>query len=122
MSADVTFGQLAHLAKAKGWTAPYLAERFRGEVEHPSEFFHRVMDPRYAGVALPYRPVLEFYFKNVGRAAGSRSCACGCGRPVSGRKKLATGYCRVKMARLRAQPTRSTAEVGVITVRGLNGA
>ncbi len=109
----VTLGQFARLAAAKGWTAPYLAERFRGKVEHPSEFFHRVMDRRYASVALPYRPVLEFYFENMEPAGGTGErtlCACGCGRPLFGRKKLATGYCRVKMSRKRSATGKSGSE------------
>lgn len=109
-SAAITYGQFARLAKAKGWSPAYLAERFRGKIETPSEFFHRVLDTRNAGIAIAYQSVIQFYFENVGPAAGvseRKTCACGCDRPLTGRKKLATGYCRVKMARHRSATRKS---------------
>ncbi len=130
-AAFVTFAQFAHLAKSKGWTAPYLAERFRGKIENPSAFFQRIMDPRATGCAISYRSVLQFYFENVGPAAGvaeRKTCACGCGRPLTGRKKLATGYCRVKMSRARSvtrksgvQKARETESFSVINPMGTVG-
>lgn len=115
----VTFGEYSALARRRGWTVQFLTEQFRGKIENPSDFFSRALDPRNAGCVVPYRSVLRFYLKNVEPAAGSgvaepRSCMCGCGRPVSGRKKLATGYCRVKMARQRAHSFRPSGQVGKI--------
>ena len=109
----LTFGQFAALAKAKRWSVQRLAEQFRGKIESPADFSHRLLDPRNADAAIPYRSVLEFYQRNAsgpGEKPEGRSCACGCDRPVSGRKKLATGYCRVKMARRRSVMGKSGAK------------
>ncbi len=115
------YGEFSRLAKAKGWTAAYLADRFRGKIESPSEFFHRVLDPRNAGREIPYQSVLDFYRENIDPAArasrGHKSCACGCGRPLFGRKKYATGYCRVKMCRKRSATRENGPEKATETKR-----
>jgi hypothetical protein len=40
---EVTFKDFATLARSRGHTAESLAERFRGKIEEPWEFFERVM-------------------------------------------------------------------------------
>ena len=40
---QVTFGDFAKLAKQRHWSAESLATMFRGKIDHPSEFFHRVL-------------------------------------------------------------------------------
>lgn len=124
----VTYGQFAALAKAQGWVAQFLAERFRGKIESPSEFFHRLIDPEKADCAIPYLSVLEFYLQKIATLAKDpkqKSCACGCGRPLFGRKKLATGYCRVKMSRKRSAAVKSgieksTADKALSVIKGAN--
>jgi hypothetical protein len=101
----VTYGQFAALAKAQGWTAQFLAEKFRGSLEKPAEFFHRVLDPKNGDLVIPYRSVMDFYRASVQSAAGDpavKRCACGCGRPLFGRKRSASGACRVRMHRRRS--------------------
>jgi hypothetical protein len=108
----LTYGEFSRLAKAKGWTAAYLAEQFRGKIESPTEFFHRVLDSRNAGCAIVYRSVIDFYLKKsaplpaAGDPARNR-CACGCDRPLFGRKKFATAYCRLKAYRRRSATGKS---------------
>lgn len=101
---EVTFGDFARLAKRRDWSPEFLAERFQDKIEKPSEFFHRVMEGRYANVVIPYRSVLSFYFTELKfqrEEAGTdeRLCACGCGIPVLPRKKWASETCRKKVQR-----------------------
>ena len=97
---SVTFKDFAKLAKQKGWSAQFLAEKFRGKIEGPSEFFHRCLsgDSAPDGV-VAYRSVIDFYLQQLNplvKDASARVCLCGCLRRVYGRKKYATGYCRKK--------------------------
>jgi hypothetical protein len=101
----ITFKDFATVAKKRGHTAESLAERFRGKIENPSEFFERVMTCRYHGedrssVVIPYGSVLEFYNEELHYFQDSnqkhRQCACGCGLPVFDRKKWALPSCRLK--------------------------
>ena len=46
---EVTFRDFAELAKRRGWTPQNLAEKFRGKIEEPSEFFHRVLSCKHKG-------------------------------------------------------------------------
>lgn len=106
----VTFGEFARLSRAKGWTQGYMAARFRGRIESPTEFFHRVLDPRNVSCAIAYRSILQFYFEKIAPSAaalGRKTCQCGCGRPLFGRKKLASGACRMKMSRARSVTPKS---------------
>jgi hypothetical protein len=55
---EVTLKDFAAVAK-RGLTVESLADRFRGKIENPSEFFERVMTCRYkgedrSGVVIPY--------------------------------------------------------------------
>ena len=56
--SEVTFSDFAKLARKRGLSPEYLAERFTGKIERPSEFFHRVFQGQYATVVIPYPSVL----------------------------------------------------------------
>lgn len=43
LTYGITFKEFASLAKRRGWTPEYLAQKFRGKIDGPSEFFHRVL-------------------------------------------------------------------------------
>jgi hypothetical protein len=103
----VTFKDFAKLAKQKGWSAEFLADKFRGKIEGPSEFFHRCLKCNPSpDVIVPYKSVIEFYFRELNpvvRDASVRVCVCGCLREVYGRKQYATAYCRKKACLRRSQ-------------------
>ncbi len=100
----VTFKDFAVLAKRRGWTPEFLAEEFRGKIEEPSEFFHRVLSCKYKGedrswVVIPYLSVLEFYNRELSPLIVEgevRLCECKCGRRVHGKKRYASAACRKK--------------------------
>jgi hypothetical protein len=120
MKAAVTFGEFDALARLRGWTAASLADRFRGKIEQPRDFFERVMRPRSgpgsadrSGTLIPYKSVMEFYHSELKplMAKGSfRACDCGCDKPLYGRKKLASAACRKRMERRRSQTPESSSE------------
>jgi len=63
----ITFKDFAAVARRRGHIVESLADRFRGKIENPSEFFERVMSCRHKGedrswVVIPYRSVIAFYF------------------------------------------------------------
>ncbi len=108
MKREVTFKDFATVAKKRGHTAESLADRFRGKIENPSDFFERIMSCRYKGedrswVVLPYRSVIEFYNEELHYFRDSnqkhRQCACGCGAPVFDRKKWASPACKKRIQR-----------------------
>lgn len=105
---EITFKDFATVARKRGHTAESLAERFRGKIENPSEFFERVMSRKYKGedrseVVVPYRSVIEFftdelhYFQHTNQKL--RQCACGCSQPVFDRKKWASPACKKQVQR-----------------------
>jgi hypothetical protein len=103
---EITFKVFAKLAIKRGHTAETLADRFRGKVEQPTEFFERVLTCRHkhedrSDVVIPYRSVIEFYSSELHYFADAnqkhRRCACGCGAPVFDRKKWASPACRQKI-------------------------
>jgi hypothetical protein len=99
---QITFKAFAGLAHQRLWTVQHLAERFRGRIENPTEFFTRVIEGKFPAILIPYRSVIEFYqFAIVGPQALSARpvCACGCGRIVFDQKKWATPGCRTKVQR-----------------------
>jgi len=105
---EITFKNFAVLARKRGHTVESLADRFRGKIENPSEFFERVMNCRYKGedrswVVIPYRSVIEFYNEERHYFHDSnqkhRQCACGCGAPVFDRKKWASPACKKRIQR-----------------------
>jgi hypothetical protein len=111
---EVTFKDFAIVARRRGHTAESLADRLRGKIENPSEFFERLMTCKYKGedrswVVIPYRSVIEFYNEELHYLRDSnqkhRQCACGCGLPVFDRKKWATPGCRQKVARQKGTDT-----------------
>jgi len=114
----VTFRDFAALAKRRGWTPEFLAEEFRGKIEEPSDFFHRVLSCKYKGedrswLVVPYRSVLEFYHKELSPliAEGNvRLCECKCGRRVHGRKSYASVACRKRMERRRSETPKRGSE------------
>lgn len=111
----ITYANFAKLAQRRGWTGAFLAERFRGKIEEPRAFFERVLACLSKGddlseVLLPYRSVIEFYQTELSLAVPggeTRSCDCGCGKPVYGRKKLASAACRKRMERRRSRSPQS---------------
>lgn len=111
----VTFKDFAELARRRGWTAASLAERFRGKIEQPREFFERVLrsdsgPADRSGGVIPYRGIIEFYqthLRSLMAEGHFRACACGCGKPVYGRKKLASAACRKRMERRRSRTPES---------------
>ncbi len=118
---EVTFKDFAALAKRRGWTPEFLAEEFRGKIEEPSDFFHRVLSCKYkgedrSGVVIPYRSVLEFYHKELSPliAEGNvRVCECKCGRRVHGRKSYASVACRKRMERRRSETPKRGSEKAI---------
>jgi hypothetical protein len=102
----ITFSDFAKLAKKKGWSAEFLAEKFKGQIERPSEFFHRCLSGSpSADVVIPYRSVIDFYHQEANplvKEPSTRLCLCGCMRRLYGRKKYATAYCRKKACLERA--------------------
>jgi hypothetical protein len=44
---EITFKDFAAVAKKRGHTVESLADRFRGKIENPSEFFERVMSSQH---------------------------------------------------------------------------
>jgi hypothetical protein len=105
---EVSFADFAKLAAKRGHSVESLASRFRGKIEHPSEFLERVMTCKYknkdhSGVLIPYGSVIEFYSQELHSVQESnvkhKRCACGCGQAVFDRKKWALPGCRQKIAR-----------------------
>jgi hypothetical protein len=101
----ITYRDFSALAGRRNWTPESLAEKFKGKIENPSEFFHRIMSGKYPNVIIPYRSVISFYGEHsqpqVYCAERQRVCACGCGEPVFDRKKWATPGCKKRIARQR---------------------
>lgn len=118
LAPAVTYADFATLARRRGWTAAFLANRFRGKIEEPRAFFERVLACRSKGEDLsksviPFRSVLEFYQRELPQAMPAettRSCECGCGKPVHGRKKLASAACRKRMERRRSRIVKNGSE------------
>jgi hypothetical protein len=99
---NITFGDFAALMDRKGWSAEFLAEKFRGKIEEPKAFIYRVLQKQNGEIVIPYRSVVEFYrqaFNGQGHQLWQRVCACGCGQPVWDRKKWASSGCKKKIAR-----------------------
>jgi hypothetical protein len=115
---EVTSRDFAELARRRGWSAAFLAEHFRGKIEEPREFFERAPRCKHKGedrsdAVVPYASVPDFYRRELSplMAEGSfRSCGCGCGKPVYGRKRLASSACRKRMERRRSQTLESGSE------------
>ena len=85
---EVSFRDFAALANRKGWTPEFLACEFRGKVDGPSEFFHRVLGGKHGDVAIPFHSVLDFYQKELSplmQDEAVRLCVCGCQRRAHGR-------------------------------------
>lgn len=114
----VTYADFAKLALRRGWTAAFLGEHFRGRIEEPRAFFERVLacssnGKDLSGSLIPFRSVLQFYQIELPRAMpaeGTGGCECGCGKPLHGRKKLASPACRKRMERWRSRIIKSGSE------------
>jgi hypothetical protein len=103
-SREVTFKDFASLAKRRGWTPQFLAERFKGKLESPGEFFHRVVETRSASLVISYRSVLDLYHAETSPLIAGQSirlCICGCGRtlPSFTKKLLWAPACRKRVSR-----------------------
>jgi len=104
LAGSVSYGDFAALAHARGWAPEFLAEKFRGVIEEPSAFFHRVLGGKLLDVVIPFGSVLRFYYAELSPlvAEGAvRVCRCGCGSRLYGRREYATGRCRVRALRQR---------------------
>jgi len=100
--AEVRFKEFAVFARRRGLSAEDLAERFRGRVERPGEFFHRVLAGSHPETLVPYQSVIDFFHAaNHGAlpCSRARSCACGCGSPAFDKKKWASPGCRTRARR-----------------------
>jgi hypothetical protein len=62
---QITFADFARLATRRHLTAEALAKRFRGLIENPSEFFHRVFEPKNAASIIPYRSAIAFHAQQM---------------------------------------------------------
>ena len=67
---EISFKDFAALANKRGHTVESLADRFRGKIDEPREFFERVMTSKHkhedrSNVVIPYRSVIEFYLKET---------------------------------------------------------
>ena len=106
----VTYEDFAKLARRLAWTAAWLAERFKGKIEQPREFFERVLktgpgSENRGATAIPYRSVVDFYQRELAQgtaADGRRTCKCGCRKPVFGRKQVAGAACQKRIERRRS--------------------
>jgi hypothetical protein len=99
---QVTFADFIRLAARRRWTPESLAKRFRGVIENPSEFFHRVFQSKNATAIIPYRSVIVFYsqeLKPQAQASRNKSCSCGCGQAVFDRKKWSGPACKKRAQR-----------------------
>jgi hypothetical protein len=99
---QVTFADFTKLAARRRWTPESLAKRFRGVIENPSEFFHRVFESKNATAIIPYRSAIVFYtqeLKPQAQASRDKSCSCGCGQAVFDRKKWASPGCKKRLQR-----------------------
>ena len=102
VNREVSFRDFAALANRRGWTPESLAGEFRGKVDSPSEFFHRVLDSKHGDVVIPFHAVLDLYHKELSlfmEDEAVRLCVCGCQRRVHGHKRYASSYCRLKVHR-----------------------
>jgi len=107
----VTFKQLAQLAGERGWTVQNLAERFRGRIENPSDFFTCVLSGKFPDTIIPYRSVLDFFVVAQAVTPDDRAaCACGCGLRVFDRKKYALPGCKTRATRARVRDPQFRAE------------
>ena len=88
---EVTFKDFSELARRRGWTVQFFAERFRGIIEESTEFFTRVLTCRYQGeyrgdVVIPYRSVIDLYRIDLTfhqqETGHERFCARACGNRV----------------------------------------
>lgn len=116
---QVTFKDFRDLAERKKWDIGYLTDLFTRKIDDPREFFERVLScsaynsktqrrEDRSGVVIPYRSVLELYFQTLRSEMdkavplrGQRTCPCGCGLAVIGRKKYASEGCRKRAERQR---------------------
>jgi len=67
---EVTFRDFQQLMAKRRRTADDLVDIFRGKLDDSREFFERVMTCKYkhedrSDVLIPYRSVIEFYFKET---------------------------------------------------------
>ena len=112
---EVTFGDFAALARRRGWTKEFLAERFHGRIDEPRKFFEAVWQGQYAATVIPFNSVLGFYKRELGlhrmESGRDRRCACGCGARVFDRKKWAGPACRKRAQRGRSR----TAEIAAVS-------
>ena len=109
---EVTFQDFVKFVISRGWSLGALVQEFRGKIEEPREFFTRVLSGKHSGVVIPFRSVLELYFKELSyyrdQKVSLRVCACGCRLPVWDRKKWAFPACRQRAYRRRSETTQNS--------------
>jgi hypothetical protein len=116
----VTFKAFRGLAAQRGWTPDAVASllaargangwggpRESAYSEMPKAYLHRVLRRGHAvddESVIPYRCLIALYVEMTAARAGGDDvcrCVCGCGSPVTGRHRYATGTCRVRAHRQR---------------------
>jgi hypothetical protein len=70
----VTFAQFARAGRRHGWSVEFLTKWFRGKVDEPGELFSRMFDRfnRHGANVIPFRTVLDFYWRETAAARVSR--------------------------------------------------
>lgn len=94
--SEVSFRDFADMAKLRGHAIESLADRFRGTIDEPTDFFRRVLGKEQRDTIIPYRSVLQFYSAEMSflTETARRQCRCGCGRPAASRSRYASRSCR----------------------------
>src|SRR5262249_48087144 len=121
-SDGVTFRAFRVLAARRGGSAEgvlallarhgaddFGAPRSSPYYESPRRYLARVLDGRAArdtdALVIPYRGLIALYVEarvhEGPRACGDAGCGCGCGRAVTGRRRYASGPCRMRALRQR---------------------
>jgi hypothetical protein len=109
----ITFSEFCKLAAKKEWSIEYLAERVKGDIDRPKEVMNRILNgaivngkrESLSDVIIQYTVLIELYLRETQKdmmadpKQKSRACACGCGKSVRGRQRLATSACRKKVSR-----------------------
>ena len=77
----VTFAQFARAGRRLSWSLDFLVKIFMGKIEDPRDLFERIFDrhERHGSMPIPYRSLLDFYWRETtpSRRSGSRKNGSG---------------------------------------------
>lgn len=113
---EVSFKDFSELARRRGWSVEFLAERFRRRIEEPVDLFTRILTSKYKNeyrgdVLIPFRSILELYGQEIGfhqqEQGREKFCACGCGARVWNRKKWANQGCKKRAQRGKSETAKT---------------